>query len=159
MSFESILSSKRWRLSFLTYKINSESAEITSWTYRLSLHLLLLEEASLQSIARLLHHSSAKHQKFEFSTLYIQSYISDLEEVSSQLFACFIIFVILYCDIFQIKSRIKALTSLASYIQNRFRASKDYISIIASMIFDLNYLALACNHHSNTDISMTYQIN
>ena len=46
ISFKSILSSKRWRLSLLTYKINSEFAEITSWAYRLSLRLHLIKNKS-----------------------------------------------------------------------------------------------------------------
>ena len=64
----------------------------------------------------MLEYLVTKHQKFESSILYIQNYISDLEEISSQLLACFNIFYILHCDIFQIRSLIKALTSFASYI-------------------------------------------
>ena len=109
-------------------------------------------------------------KKLESPILYTSNCVLNLEEANSQLLACFIIFLILHCDILQTRPRIKALTSLASYIQNRPKASRDYImnipsitsstpsryqisypklqSIIASMIFDLSYLALPyCEYH------------
>ena len=122
--------------------------------------------------SKLLEYLITKHQKLEFLILYTQNYISDFEKASIQLLVCFTIYCILHCDRLQIRSFIKALTSLASYIQNQLKVHRDHImsisstssrhqisyskfqSIIALMIFDLKYLALICNRHSNTNISI-----
>ena len=41
----------------------------------------------------LLEYSVTKHQKFEFSTLYIQKYVQNHREISNRLFVCFVHFV------------------------------------------------------------------
>ena len=133
------------------------------------MNLSLRNEAENRREDKLLEYLVTKHQKFESSILYIQNYVSDLEETSNQLFACFIIYCILHCDILQIRSFIKALTSFASYISNRLKACRDYIMSISSITssllleasvnyrfndFDIKYFSLAHNRYHNTDISI-----
>ena len=54
IDFKSDLSSKRWRLSLLTYRISSKNAETTSWAYRLLLRLHFLDiKSSTESSSQL----------------------------------------------------------------------------------------------------------
>ena len=81
-------------------------------------------------------------KKLESSTLYTQNYIADLEEASNQLLACFTfiaLFAFVFANKLQINSLIKALTSLASYIQNQFRIRRDYIMSISSITSSTSY--------------------
>ena len=94
---------------------------------RVNIEFVASKRSWEETKSNLLEYLVTKHQKFEFSTLYTQNYISNLEEASSQLFVCFIIYCILHCDILQIRFLVKTLTSFASYIQNRFKACRNYI--------------------------------
>ena len=70
MNFESVFSSKRWRLSLFTYKINLKHAKTTSWAYRLLFHLHFLNIKSFtQSSSQL----SFQWFQFQISRISLQT--------------------------------------------------------------------------------------
>ena len=94
-------------------------------------------------------------KKFEFSTLYTQNYIANLEEVNSQLLVCFIIYCIIRIR-FCVLSLMRWRFSLFTYkINSKFA---EITSWAYRLLFRLHFLDIKSSTRSFSQLSLQFQI-